>query len=159
MSQDEVAAKAEAVIQLFDILLPIVPSSHSSPDPALHVSIEYEDQSGRFNIWIGNLGVLAKGHASLDYRLRDSPQLASLLKEVLDELQRLLFQGVSTLQFGLRYCATDKNLPQLCKMLGSQPPILSFWVTSTSSKKASVMWHILLSLTPVRGRAPQLTAR
>lgn len=95
MLQGEVAAKAEAVNHLFDTLLPVVPSSDRSPDPALHVSIGYEDQSGRFNIWVGNLGVFAKDHASLDYRLRDSPEQASLLKEVLDELQRLLLQGVS----------------------------------------------------------------
>lgn len=101
MSQGEVAAKAEAVTHLFDILLPIVPSPDSSTDPALHVSIEYEDQYGRFNIWVGNLGVFADGHASLDYRLRDSPQQMVLLKEVLDELQRLLLQGLLTTYFGL----------------------------------------------------------
>lgn len=94
MSQGEVASKAEAVTHLFDILLPIVPGPDQDTDPALHVSIEYEDQYGRFNIWVGNLGVFAKGHASLDYRLRDSPQQMTLLKELLDELQRLLLQGV-----------------------------------------------------------------
>lgn len=93
MSKGEIVTKAEAVSHLFEILLPIVPGFDQNADPALHVSIEYEDQYGRFNIWVGNLGVFAKGHASLDYRLRDSPQQMIILKEVLDELQRLLLQG------------------------------------------------------------------
>lgn len=112
MSKGEVATKAEAVSHLFEILLPIVPSIDQNADPALHVSIEYEDQYGRFNIWVGNLGVFAKGHASLDYRLRDSPKQMILLKEVLDELQRSLLQGQLSIVYScqlLRFSLTFES--------------------------------------------------
>jgi hypothetical protein len=45
-----------------------------------------EDEVGRFRVWSGNLGVLQKGHSSLDYRLRDSPLLSGNTLKLLEEL-------------------------------------------------------------------------
>lgn len=57
-----------------------------------------DDEFGRFRVWSGNLGVLQKGHSSLDYRLRDAPlfsnEVLKLLKELEDNLRagmRLIF--------------------------------------------------------------------
>lgn len=40
-----------------------------------------EDQQGRFQIWAANIGVFARGHASLDYRLRDTPDILELIMQ------------------------------------------------------------------------------
>jgi hypothetical protein len=49
-----------------------------------------EDEVGRFRVWAGNLGALQKGHSSLDYRLRDSPNLLSSALKLLNELEHNL---------------------------------------------------------------------
>ncbi|KAG9195991.1 hypothetical protein G6011_01112 [Alternaria panax] len=49
-----------------------------------------EDEVGRFRVWAGNLGALQKGHSSLDYRLRDSPNLLSSALKLLEELEHNL---------------------------------------------------------------------
>ncbi|KAI4667780.1 uncharacterized protein J4E88_010030 [Alternaria novae-zelandiae] len=48
------------------------------------------DEIGRFRVWAGNLGALQKGHSSLDYRLRDSPNLSSSALKLLNELEHNL---------------------------------------------------------------------
>jgi hypothetical protein len=54
---------------------------------------KFEDQLARFNIWAANLGVFAEAHASLDYRLRDSPKVKALMMQQLQALQRKLQSG------------------------------------------------------------------
>lgn len=46
-----------------------------------------EDQLARFKLWIANLGVFANGHASIDYRLRDHPNVLSLITQQLNVLK------------------------------------------------------------------------
>jgi hypothetical protein len=46
-----------------------------------------EDQLARFNIWTANLGVFENGHASVDYRLRDHPDVLNLVIQQLDVLK------------------------------------------------------------------------
>jgi len=46
-----------------------------------------EDQLARFKIWIANLGVFKNGHASIDYRLRDHPNVLNLITQQLDVLK------------------------------------------------------------------------
>jgi hypothetical protein len=89
MEEETIAAKARKAVDLFKLLLDIVPrTSGSDPD-----AIEFEDQLGRFNIWCTNIGVFAEQHASLDYRLRDSLQATTLMKDLIDGLQRYLHRG------------------------------------------------------------------
>ena len=38
-----------------------------------------EDQLGRFSIWAGNIGVFARGRASMDHRLREAPDIQRLV--------------------------------------------------------------------------------
>ena len=52
-----------------------------------------EDQLARFNIWAGNIGVFAEGHASLDYRVRDNDDLRDLILSFFDALKDLLGRG------------------------------------------------------------------
>ncbi|KAK7190075.1 hypothetical protein DPSP01_006371 [Paraphaeosphaeria sporulosa] len=49
-----------------------------------------QDELGRFRVWSGNLGVLQKGHSSLDYRLRDAPLLSNEVLKLLNELEENL---------------------------------------------------------------------
>ena len=46
-----------------------------------------EDQLARFRIWVANLGVFENGHASIDYRLRDHPDVLNLITQQLDVLK------------------------------------------------------------------------
>jgi O-acetyl-ADP-ribose deacetylase (regulator of RNase III) len=56
-----------------------------------------EDEVGRFRVWAGNLGALQKGHSSADYRLRDSPLLASNAQKLLKELDNNLTESIAVL--------------------------------------------------------------
>lgn len=53
-----------------------------------------QDEFGRFRVWSGNLGVLQKGHSSLDYRLRDAPLLSNEVSKLLKELEENLRSGI-----------------------------------------------------------------
>ena len=46
-----------------------------------------EDQIARFKIWSASLGVFENGHASIDYRLRDHPEVLNLDTQQLDVLK------------------------------------------------------------------------
>lgn len=52
---------------------------------------DVEEAYGRFRIWLGNLGALQRGHASLDYRVRESTvmktSIVALLKQLLTNLR------------------------------------------------------------------------
>ena len=54
---------------------------------------EIREESGRFRVWTGNLGALAKGHSALDWRLRDADLMRSTVLSLLEELQRTLELG------------------------------------------------------------------
>jgi|ERR1700722_5862578 hypothetical protein len=54
-----------------------------------------EEQRARFNTWSAYIGVFAEHSASLDNRLRDSPEIRSVVLRLLDVLQRNLQRGVS----------------------------------------------------------------
>ena len=49
-----------------------------------------ETQSARFNLWADNIGALAEGHASLDYRLHEYPDLENLVRDQLSAIQKHL---------------------------------------------------------------------
>ncbi len=54
-----------------------------------------QDQLKRFNTWIDGIGVLAYGHASLDYRLHEAPRLSGALVGMLEVLQVQIEHGTS----------------------------------------------------------------
>ncbi|PMD20214.1 hypothetical protein NA56DRAFT_574238, partial [Hyaloscypha hepaticicola] len=52
-----------------------------------------EEQRARFLIWSANIGIFAGGHASLDYRLRDSWEAKKLMLDLLGSLKSYLRRG------------------------------------------------------------------
>ena len=68
-----------ANIRAFQILTDALSASDSKSTEEVD-SDALEDEIGRFRVWAGNLGALQKGHSSLDYRLRDSPNRKKLRK-------------------------------------------------------------------------------
>ncbi|KAG9556097.1 hypothetical protein KCU71_g11693, partial [Aureobasidium melanogenum] len=51
---------------------------------------DLKEEFGRFRIWTGNLGALAKGHSALDWRLRDADVMRATVLSLLEELQNTL---------------------------------------------------------------------
>ncbi|KAH0370304.1 hypothetical protein KCU65_g2601, partial [Aureobasidium melanogenum] len=56
---------------------------------------DVKEEFGRFRIWTGNLGALAKGHSALDWRLRDANVMRSTVLSLLEELRNTLELGIS----------------------------------------------------------------
>ena len=59
-----------------------------------------EEQCARFSIWASNVGVFASVRASLDYRLRDSPDIQRMIVELLVVIRRNIERGT--------YCLLDR---------------------------------------------------
>lgn len=51
------------------------------------------DQSGRFNVWAGNIGAQKRGSTSLDYRLRDASHIKDQVVGQLKFLAQRLEDG------------------------------------------------------------------
>ena len=52
-----------------------------------------EKALARFNIWASNNGVFATQRASLDFRLRDAPDISRIITGLLEMLQEYLRRG------------------------------------------------------------------
>lgn len=94
-----IAARAKAAADAFRLLVDIDPNDQQEP-----VSTDVDEQLARFNIWASNIGVFAHGHASLDYRLRDSPEAKTLMIQLLEGLQWFLKRGSCTGQYWRYVC-------------------------------------------------------
>ncbi|CZR67541.1 uncharacterized protein PAC_17440 [Phialocephala subalpina] len=55
------------------------------------------DQMAQFNMWTANIGVLAKGHQSLAYRLKDIPEIVALILQLLCALEKNLVRNQITI--------------------------------------------------------------
>ena len=55
-----------------------------------------QEQMARFEMWAGNIGAFAEGHASLDYRVRNSDDAKRLMVEFLSSLLLGLSRGMVT---------------------------------------------------------------
>lgn len=80
---------SQTCMVLFDKLLLSI-DGISRPDPDTELSAQADDQLGRFSIWAGNIGVFATANASLDYRVRDTPQIKDLIIQQLNGLAKFL---------------------------------------------------------------------
>ncbi|KAL4975560.1 hypothetical protein BDW66DRAFT_137161 [Aspergillus desertorum] len=56
-----------------------------------------DDQMGRFSIWVSNIGAFAPTRGSLDYRLREAPDLQRLVRRLLRTLNDYIQQYLSQL--------------------------------------------------------------
>ena len=86
---------AKQCLDQFKVLIGIETSTegndnHWDPRPG---EISTEDQLARFEMWAGNIGVFAEGHASLDYRLRDSDTATKLMTDFLGSLRQFIARG------------------------------------------------------------------
>ena len=101
MDETTIRERANAACQKFEVLIVICPARDESRKAK---TINVEDQLARFKIWAGNIGVDAEGHASLDYRLRDSPRARTLMLDLLDRLQTHLQLGKLYELSRISYC-------------------------------------------------------
>jgi hypothetical protein len=74
------------------------------------------EQYARFKIWAGNIGTFAEGHASLDYRLRDSLSTQRFMLYLLIALADFIHRGKWHLTYwlivlGSVYSNSESNLP------------------------------------------------
>ncbi|KAF2805712.1 uncharacterized protein BDZ99DRAFT_396002, partial [Mytilinidion resinicola] len=64
-------------------------------DNASRVKASFEDEFARFKLWASNIGVFAEVHASLDFRVRELPEVKELFLRQLDTIEcRLEDQAV-----------------------------------------------------------------
>lgn len=86
VSGDEptLAARAERCILSFQTCIQAQGEGSSSYGESLY------DQLARFNVFAGNIGVFASIRASLDYRLKDSPDVSGMVAAILDLLSNNL---------------------------------------------------------------------
>ena len=88
----EILERAQTCIGLFHNVLSTI-SGRERLDPNAELAALIDDQLGRFNIWAGNIGVFANTYTSLDYRVRDIPQIKDLIVQQLDGLAKYLKHG------------------------------------------------------------------
>jgi len=84
-------AATESCIHSFAVVCHAI-DQHASLDAS--VCDEIREESGRFRVWTGNLGALAKGHSALDWRLRDADVMRSTVLSLLEGLQNTLELGM-----------------------------------------------------------------
>lgn len=63
------------------------------PGASEQTQITLQDEFVRFKLWESNIGVFAEVHASLDFRLREIPDIAELFLRQLDTIENRLVQG------------------------------------------------------------------
>lgn len=57
-----------------------------------------EEEQARFRVWAAHIGTFATHHSSLDYRLRESEKVRSLVISQLEVLRRAAVRSVELLQ-------------------------------------------------------------
>jgi hypothetical protein len=60
-----------------------------------NLRLELVNILARFKIWAGNVGILAPENASVDYRLRDDPDIADIILSMLKRLQSCIGQALN----------------------------------------------------------------
>ncbi|MCJ1307424.1 hypothetical protein MMC25_001070 [Agyrium rufum] len=91
----EIYNRADECLSDFDDLVMVQPTAdnlHNEDD------LNSEEQKARFLIWSANIGIFAEGHASLDYRLRDSREARKLMLDLLGSLKNYLRRAINTVR-------------------------------------------------------------
>jgi len=91
MESLEIRNRADECLSDFDALVIVQPTAdnHRNGD-----GLNSEEQRARFLIWSANIGIFADGHASLDYRLRDSLEARNIMLDLLGSLKNYLRRGL-----------------------------------------------------------------
>ncbi|RDW60544.1 hypothetical protein BP6252_11927 [Coleophoma cylindrospora] len=95
MEPFNIRSRATECLSDFDALVAVQPSVD---DRRNAVDLDGEEQKARFLIWSANIGVFADGHASLDYRLRDSLEARKLMLDLLESLKNYLRRATETIR-------------------------------------------------------------
>ncbi|KAL4993932.1 hypothetical protein BDV10DRAFT_189510 [Aspergillus recurvatus] len=72
-----------------------------------------DDQLGRFSIWVSNIGVFAPTRGSLDYRLREAPDIQRLVRRLLRTLNDYIQQYLSQLDYIRPFSEFASDSPEL----------------------------------------------
>lgn len=76
---------------------------HFERCPEFLTEVWADEQLARFKIWASNLGVFARGHASIDYRLGplgcNRPEFYNLILQFLEAIEANLKKGISLIVF------------------------------------------------------------
>lgn len=93
----DIRARAQECYEQFQLLLRIkeeIGIADEAEDTSQD-NLWVKDQFARFKMWAGNIGAFADGHASLDYRLRDSDETKQFLLDFLASLVDFIRTGKS----------------------------------------------------------------
>ncbi|KAL4988122.1 hypothetical protein BDW68DRAFT_159782 [Aspergillus falconensis] len=71
-----------------------------------------DDQLGRFSIWVSNIGVFAPTRGSLDYRLREAPDIQRLVRRLLRTLNDYIQQYLSQLDYIHPFSESTSESPE-----------------------------------------------
>jgi hypothetical protein len=91
MESIEIRKRADECLSDFDALVMVQPTADNYRNGD---DLNSEEQRARFLICSANIGIFADGHASLDYRLRDSWEARKLMLDILGSLQSYLRRGL-----------------------------------------------------------------
>jgi hypothetical protein len=91
MESVEIYNRANECLSDFDALVMVQPTADNHRNG---YDLNSEEQRARFLIWSANIGIFADGHASLDYRLRDSWEARKLMLDLLGSLKNYLRRGL-----------------------------------------------------------------
>jgi hypothetical protein len=91
----ELRTAAERCLEQFKLLIEISAELEPASEEVdgTYGTTWIEDQYVRFKIWAGNIGAFAEGHASLDYRLRDSLSTQKFMLQFLIALADFVHRG------------------------------------------------------------------
>ncbi|KAL9623533.1 MAG: hypothetical protein Q9160_002214 [Pyrenula sp. 1 TL-2023] len=98
MATEEVRTRASECLNQFRLLLEIELQVQEGGRALSFSNLKTDDQIARFEIWAGNIGAFADGHASLDYRLRDSEDARVLMNNFLDSLSDFIRRATEALK-------------------------------------------------------------
>lgn len=93
-----IASASNGCLKAFDLLSSGLIASGDNNKSCMP-PMALNNQRDRFKIWAGNLGALQQGHASLDFRLKESSFLQTTFLELLSRLRDTLSRSRYTCSF------------------------------------------------------------
>ncbi|CZT10392.1 uncharacterized protein RAG0_14884 [Rhynchosporium agropyri] len=95
MESVELHNRAQECLFDFETLVLVEPATENCRNSD---DLNCEEQKARFSIWSANIGIFADGHASLDYRLRNSLEAKELMLDLLGSLKNYLRRAAETIR-------------------------------------------------------------
>ncbi|KAG8158584.1 hypothetical protein KVR01_011706 [Diaporthe batatas] len=107
----------KASSRCLDIFAHIMDNENAHPATYETIRGSLEDEYGRFKLWGSNIGVFANVHASLDFRLREIPDIAEMFLRQLatleERLEQVLNMSLHTIS-GDETTTYEHDVPQNC---------------------------------------------